>query len=100
MPEVDLSRFVTAQAAVFDTALAEIRAGAKRSHWMWFIFPQIAGLGSSPTAQTLRDPVLRRTKHARIWRIRCWGRVILPPSKRCRKCRAAPPRPCSAGSMQ
>ena len=51
MPEVDLSRFVTAQAAVFDTALAEIRAGAKRSHWMWFIFPQIAGLGSSPTAQ-------------------------------------------------
>lgn len=45
-----LDRFVTAQADTFDTALAELRAGAKRSHWMWFIFPQIAGLGHSSTA--------------------------------------------------
>ncbi len=36
---------------MFETALAELRAGQKRSHWMWFIFPQIAGLGRSPTAQ-------------------------------------------------
>lgn len=50
MPDFDLTRFITAQAGVIDTALAEITAGAKRSHWMWFVFPQIAGLGSSPTA--------------------------------------------------
>lgn len=47
-----LERFVTAQTDSFDTALAEIRHGAKRSHWMWFIFPQIAGLGTSTMART------------------------------------------------
>lgn len=47
----NLSRFVDAQAGSFVTALAEIRSGAKRSHWMWYIFPQIAGLGHSPMAQ-------------------------------------------------
>jgi uncharacterized protein (DUF1810 family) len=47
----DLSRFVTAQEDVYDRALAELRAGAKRGHWMWFVFPQIAGLGHSATAQ-------------------------------------------------
>jgi uncharacterized protein (DUF1810 family) len=47
----DLHRFVAAQDGVFDTALAELRAGRKRTHWMWFVFPQIAGLGSTPTAQ-------------------------------------------------
>ncbi|CAM2988552.1 DUF1810 domain-containing protein [Methylobacterium mesophilicum] len=47
----DLDRFVAAQAGVYDRALAELRAGEKRSHWMWFIFPQIAGLGSSPMAR-------------------------------------------------
>lgn len=46
----DLQRFVNAQAGVYDTVLDELRAGRKRSHWIWFIFPQIAGLGSSPTA--------------------------------------------------
>lgn len=46
----DLERFVEAQAGVYDVALGELRAGKKRSHWMWFIFPQIRGLGSSPTA--------------------------------------------------
>jgi len=52
LPEpYDLTRFVTAQERVYRDALAEIRHGAKRSHWMWFIFPQIAGLGRSPTAQ-------------------------------------------------
>jgi len=43
----DLLRFRQAQAPVYDQALAELRAGAKKSHWMWFIFPQVAGLGSS-----------------------------------------------------
>jgi uncharacterized protein (DUF1810 family) len=47
----DLDRFVTAQEGVYERALAELQDGAKRSHWMWFIFPQIAGLGSSPMAQ-------------------------------------------------
>jgi uncharacterized protein (DUF1810 family) len=47
----DLERFVTAQAPVFETALAELRAGRKRTHWMWFVFPQLAGLGRSSTAR-------------------------------------------------
>ena len=47
----DLARFVAAQAEVFADALAEIEAGRKTSHWMWFVFPQIAGLGSSQTAR-------------------------------------------------
>ncbi len=47
----DLERFVVAQAAIFEQALHELQAGQKRSHWMWFIFPQLRGLGRSPTAQ-------------------------------------------------
>lgn len=47
----DLDRFLQAQEAVYPTALEEIRAGNKQSHWMWFMFPQIVGLGSSPMAQ-------------------------------------------------
>ncbi len=47
----DLQRFVDAQRDSYDTALAELRAGSKRSHWMWFVFPQVAGLGRSATAQ-------------------------------------------------
>ncbi len=46
----NLERFVQAQARVFQHVLAELQAGAKMSHWMWFIFPQIKGLGRSPTA--------------------------------------------------
>jgi uncharacterized protein (DUF1810 family) len=46
----DLRRFVDAQDRVHDTVLAELRAGAKRSHWMWFVFPQLRELGRSPTA--------------------------------------------------
>ena len=47
----DLQRFVIAQEGVHDTALAELRAGRKRSHWMWFVFPQVAGLGHSEMAR-------------------------------------------------
>ena len=66
----DLARFVRAQAGIYEQTLAEIRSGRKRSHWMWFIFPQFAGLGHSPMAQRyaigsiaearayLADPVL------------------------------------------
>ena len=46
-----LDRFVTAQAPVFDRVLAELTDGRKRSHWMWFVFPQLRGLGHSSTAQ-------------------------------------------------
>ncbi len=46
----DLHRFVEAQARVYHSVLDELRDGRKRSHWIWFVFPQIAGLGSSPTA--------------------------------------------------
>ena len=48
--DATLARFVEAQANSYAAALAEIRAGAKRTHWMWFIFPQLRGLGQSPTA--------------------------------------------------
>ncbi|SNS89360.1 Uncharacterized protein, DUF1810 family [Geodermatophilus pulveris] len=48
----DLERFVRAQdGGTYDAALRELRDGAKRGHWMWFVFPQVAGLGRSPTAQ-------------------------------------------------
>jgi uncharacterized protein (DUF1810 family) len=50
MASFNLDRFVAAQAEIYRHALAELRAGHKRTHWMWFIFPQIAGLGRSPTA--------------------------------------------------
>lgn len=46
-----LTRFLEAQHGVFETALNELHSGEKRSHWMWFIFPQLSGLGYSPTAQ-------------------------------------------------
>jgi uncharacterized protein (DUF1810 family) len=50
---MDLDRFVTAQdaAGTYDRALAELRAGRKTGHWMWFVFPQVEGLGRSSTAQ-------------------------------------------------
>ena len=54
----DLTRFLDAQRGVYDEALRELRAGAKRSHWMWFVFPQIAGLGHSQTAQFYALPDL------------------------------------------
>lgn len=69
---VDLGRFVQAQdSGAYAQAIAELAAGAKRSHWIWFVFPQLSGLGSSPMAETyglqgvdeatayLRHPVLR-----------------------------------------
>ena len=57
-----LQRFIDAQQGVFETALAQLRAGKKESHWMWFVFPQIAGLGRSPTAQfyAIRSPTEAR----------------------------------------
>ena len=51
MDEFDLDRYVAAQEGVYDKALSEIRRGRKTSHWMWFIFPQLSGLGHSAMAQ-------------------------------------------------
>ncbi|MDP9810719.1 uncharacterized protein (DUF1810 family) [Rhizobium tibeticum] len=68
--DYNLNRFMDAQNGVYERALSELKAGRKRSHWMWFIFPQIAGLGSSFMAEKyairsaeeasayLADPVL------------------------------------------
>jgi uncharacterized protein (DUF1810 family) len=47
----DLKRFLLAQEPVFASALNELREGQKRSHWMWFVFPQLRGLGFSPMAE-------------------------------------------------
>jgi uncharacterized protein (DUF1810 family) len=46
----DLQRYVDAQENVYETVVGELRNGRKRSHWIWFVFPQLRGLGSSPTA--------------------------------------------------
>lgn len=79
MTDADLQRFVTAQDLVIGQVEAELAAGEKRTHWMWFVFPQLIGLGSSPNAQRfaiadldqarryLADPVLgeRLRRHVR-----------------------------------
>src|SRR5262245_27947375 len=66
----DLSRFVEAQAQVYPRVTDELTHGRKQSHWMWFIFPQIAGLGSSPMAQefAIRDlgEARRYLDHAKL----------------------------------
>jgi uncharacterized protein (DUF1810 family) len=61
-----LQRFVDAQedAAIYARALGELRAGRKQSHWIWFVFPQIAGLGSSPMSQAY---VIRSLEEARAY---------------------------------
>src|SRR5262245_60517271 len=71
-PMPDLQRFTAAQAGTYEVALAEVRRGRKASHWMWFVFPQLAGLGRSETSRFyaiadldearafLADPVLGR----------------------------------------
>ncbi len=82
----DLARFVTAQDRVYGHVLAELRSGAKRSHWMWFVFPQLAGLGYSSTA---RRYALRGAAEARAYlahpllgaRLReCVGLVLEAPA--------------------
>lgn len=60
----DLERFIRAQAGVYDAALGELRAGRKRTHWMWFVFPQVEGLGSSATA---RHYAIRSLDEARAY---------------------------------
>lgn len=76
----DLTHFVTAQEPVHDTALAELQAGRKRSHWMWFVFPQIAGLGRSPMS---RRYALHSLDEARAF----WAHPVL--GRRLRACTEA-----------
>lgn len=60
----DLERFVVAQDPVFDRVTAELAAGTKRSHWMWFVFPQLRGLGASPMATRF---AIRSAQQARAY---------------------------------
>jgi uncharacterized protein (DUF1810 family) len=60
----DLQRFLTAQEGVYETALAELRGGRKRTHWMWFVFPQFHGLGASATS---RRYAIRSLEEARAY---------------------------------
>lgn len=53
-PTYNLERFLTAQESIYETALRELQNGKKESHWMWFIFPQIAGLARSETSNIMR----------------------------------------------
>ena len=79
MTEPDLIRFVNAQAQVYSRVIEELTAGRKRTHWIWFIFPQLAGLGHSAMAQRyairdleqarryLADPILGRRLRDDVW---------------------------------
>jgi len=73
----NLQRFVDAQREIFGQVLSELREGRKQSHWMWYIFPQIKGLGNSPMAQ--RYAVLSLDE-ARAY----WGHPVL--GERLREC--------------
>jgi uncharacterized protein (DUF1810 family) len=75
----DLQRFVDAQAPVYQRVLAELRHGRKQSHWMWFIFPQLAGLGLSAMAQRF---AIRSREEAMAY----LGHAVLGP--RLRECTA------------
>ena len=69
----DLQRFVAAQARVYADVEAELKAGAKTSHWMWFVFPQLKGLGRSTTA--LHYGIGSRSRRRRRTGVtRCWVR--------------------------
>ena len=71
--EADLSRFVEAHDRSYSRALEEIREGRKQSHWMWYIFPQIVGLGLSSTSRFMPLRIWR--KRGLICSIRCLERI-------------------------
>jgi len=80
-----LQRFADAQEGIFETALTELRTGRKQSHWIWFVFPQIAGLGKSPAARYyairsrsearafLADPILGQRYREAVEAIQEWA---------------------------
>ena len=69
--QFDLQRFLDAQAKVYADVCDELRRGKKRSHWMWFVFPQIKGLGHSETARHLR--LIHWQRHKHFWYIPSLG---------------------------
>jgi uncharacterized protein (DUF1810 family) len=77
-----LARFLEAQDGIFEIALSELRAGSKRSHWMWYVFPQLAELGRSPTAKFFglasRDEALAYARHPVLGSrlIQCVGALL------------------------
>jgi uncharacterized protein (DUF1810 family) len=73
----DLERFVDAQDPVYDVVSAELRKGTKETHWMWFVFPILQGLGKSPTAQKY---AISNVEEARAY----WDHPVLGP--RLRQC--------------
>jgi uncharacterized protein (DUF1810 family) len=75
--DFDLERFTAAQAPVYAAITSELRRGRKRQHWMWFVFPQIAGLGHSPAARAF---AIRSLEEARAY----LGHAVLGP--RLRQC--------------
>ena len=84
----NLEHFVTAQAPVFETVLAELQAGRKRTHWMWFVFPRLSGLGRSSTA---RFYGIGSIDEARAYRpIRCWGQDSISAPGSCLRARVHP----------
>jgi uncharacterized protein (DUF1810 family) len=82
----NLKRFLDAQASDYSTALTEIRSGRKRSHWMWYIFPQIAGLGYSEMARRYAISDLR--KQLIIWPTPNWVRGCWRSARHCWQFRA------------
>lgn len=93
----DIERFVRAQAGgVFEGALAEIRAGRKRSHWIWFVFPQARGLGRSSWRSAMASPAATSLTHTST--IPCSGGVFLRSRTHFSPCREATPSPCWGAS--
>ncbi len=86
----DLNRFLSAQRRDYAAALREIRSGRKRSHWIWYIFPQVAGLGMSSTSQYYAISGLDEAR-AYLRAHTCW-RSAMP----CWRSTRATRRPCSA----
>ena len=87
MPDRGLDRFVQAQAPLYERALAELHRGDKQSHWMWFIFPQVAGLGRSETARFYalagRSEALAYLSHAVLGKrlLECVHAVLAHPDQ-------------------
>lgn len=71
LDQYNLHRFIEAQEGVYPQALEELQDGRKRSHWMWYIFPQLAGLGRSYNSNYYGISGLKRQNH--IWSIRFWA---------------------------
>jgi uncharacterized protein (DUF1810 family) len=73
MDRFNLSRFTSAQQGVYETVCTELTRGRKQTHWIWFIFPQVDGLGHSPTAK--QYAIKSRDEAVAYLRRRFWGRV-------------------------